>query len=121
MKRKPGTLLPIEESILAAALHLRQQGVEEFHGFGIAKEIQRETKSRFLTGHGTLYRALGRLEKIGLLSSRWEDPLVAAQEARPRRKFYCLTGAAFAVSQQWSFDNSSMSPASGGPVCSQLS
>ena len=121
MKRKPGTLLPIEESILTAATRLRQQGVEEFHGFGIAKEIQGETKSRFLTGHGTLYRALGRLEKIGFLSSRWEDPEVAAQQARPRRKFYCLTGATFTARQQWSFDKSSMSPTSGGPVCSQLS
>ena len=69
MKRKPGTFLPIEESILPAAPRLRKLGVDEFHGFGIAKEIPGETKSHLLTGHGTLYRALGRLEKAGFLSS----------------------------------------------------
>ena len=91
MRRKAGTLIPIEQSILAAAVHLRTGGQEEFHGFGIAKEIKDQKDARFLTGDGTLYKALGRLEQHGYLDSRWEDPSVAAEENRPRRKFYKLT------------------------------
>lgn len=91
VRRKAGTLIPIEQSILAAAVHLRTGGQEEFHGFGIAKEIKDQKEARFLTGDGTLYKALGRLEQHGYLDSRWEDPSVAAEENRPRRKFYMLT------------------------------
>jgi DNA-binding PadR family transcriptional regulator len=40
---------------------------------------------------GTLYRALGRLERMGLLESRWEDPQVPAKEGRPGRRLYALT------------------------------
>lgn len=42
-----------------------------------------------LTAHGTLYKALGRLEEFGLLTSRWED--AATAEGRPRRRLYELT------------------------------
>ena len=92
MRRKAGQLIPIERSILSAAVSLRSQGVEEFHGFGIAKEIRDQKGARLLTGHGTLYRALGRLEQQGFLQSTWEDPMVAAEQNRPRRKLYRLTG-----------------------------
>ena len=97
MKRKPGTLLPIEVSILEAAAQLRQLGAGEFHGFQIAKKIKDQKEARLLTGYGTLYRALERLEKQGFLSSRWEDPLAAAEQNRPRRRLYKLTGVAATV------------------------
>ena len=93
MRRKAGTLIPIEQSILAAALMLLTAGEEEFHGYQMAKEIKGQTDARLLTGHGTLYRALERLEQAGFLGSRWEDPMVAAQDGRPRRKLYKLTAA----------------------------
>ena len=93
MRRKRGTLIPIEQSILDAALHLRSQGEEEFYGFLLAKKIKEKKKARLLTAHGTLYRALMRLEKMGLLRSRWEDPLIAANRNRPRRKMYMITPA----------------------------
>ena len=91
MRRKAGVLIAIEESLLAAAMHLRSRGDEEFHGFRIAKEVKGQKDARLLTGHGTLYRALGRLEREGYLGSRWEDPLIGARENRPRRKLYKLT------------------------------
>ena len=91
MRRKAGALIPIEQSILAAALHLSTSGSQEFHGFRIAKEIKGQNDARLLTGHGTLYRALGRLEKQGYLDGNWEDPHLAARENRPRRKLYSLT------------------------------
>jgi DNA-binding PadR family transcriptional regulator len=51
--------------------------------------MREQTGSRSLTAHGTLYKALGRLEEFGLLTSHWEDP--AAVEGRPRRRLYELT------------------------------
>jgi DNA-binding PadR family transcriptional regulator len=85
-RRKPGTLLPLEKEILRTALSLRGS----FHGFGLAHAMRKQSGSRALTAHGTLYKALGRLEERGLLSSVWED--AAAAEGRPRRRLYELTG-----------------------------
>ena len=95
-RRKPGTLLPLEIEILGAALSMRSAGTATFHGFGLAHRLREDSRSRALTAHGTLYKALGRLEEAGLLTSRWEDP--AAAEGRPRRRLYALTerGAATA-------------------------
>jgi PadR family transcriptional regulator, regulatory protein PadR len=89
-RRKPGTLLPLETEILGVALSLRRSGHAAFHGFGLAQTMREQKGSRALTGHGTLYKALGRLEDFGLLASRWEDP--EAAEGRPRRRLYELTG-----------------------------
>jgi PadR family transcriptional regulator, regulatory protein PadR len=93
MRRKPGVLLPIEESILDAALRLQLDGTGEFHGYAIAKQLTAQGDTRKLTAHGTLYKALDRLEAAGLVESRWEAPADAAAEDRPRRRFYVLTGA----------------------------
>lgn len=91
MKRKPNTLFPIELSILSGAVEFLRSGDGEFHGYLIAKALQDEAGARRLTGHGTLYRALERLEKMGFLASRWEASEVAAGEERPRRRFYHIT------------------------------
>ena len=40
---------------------------------------------------GTAYPALRRLEKAGLLKSRWEEEATAHAEGRPRRRIYELT------------------------------
>lgn len=42
---------------------------------------------------GTVYRALGRLEELGLTRSKWEAARIAVAEGRPRRKYHELTGA----------------------------
>jgi len=65
MRRKPGTLIPFEVSILGAGLNLSHQGQNEFHGYAIAKEIRDREQARKLAGQGTLYRALDRLENLG--------------------------------------------------------
>ncbi len=93
MRRKQGTLLPLELSILAALFDLRLRGQDEAHGFLIAKEMFDREAARLLIAHGTLYKALGRMEQAGVLESRWEDPMVAADEGRPRRRFYSVTAA----------------------------
>jgi DNA-binding PadR family transcriptional regulator len=93
MRRKKGTLLPIEVSILQVGIELAVRGASRFHGFMIAKEIKDRDDAKLLTAHGTLYKALDRLQKAGHLESDWEDPLVAAQEGRPRRRLYHVTAA----------------------------
>jgi len=84
-------LLPIELSLLEAAIELRLRGTAEFYGFMIATEVSEREGARLLTAYGTLYKALSRMEKAGLVESRWEDPLVAAAGLRPRRRLYCVT------------------------------
>jgi PadR family transcriptional regulator PadR len=97
-RRKPGTLLPLEAEILEVALSRLRSGQTSFHGFGLAHAMREQSGSRSLTGHGTLYKALGRLEDFGLLASRWED--AAAPEGRPRRRLYELTGQGARVAEQ---------------------
>jgi PadR family transcriptional regulator, regulatory protein PadR len=75
--------------ILEAALSMLRRGQATFHGFALAQRIRADSGSRALTAHGTLYKALGRLEEFGLLTSQWEDG--AAAEGRPRRRLYELT------------------------------
>ncbi len=91
MVGRTSALIPIEKAILRAALGLEASGDGEFHGFLIAKEVGDLNKARMLVGHGTLYKALGRLHASGLLTSRWEDDAVAAEARRPRRRLYKLT------------------------------
>ncbi len=93
MRRKSGALVPLEAGICRAALELKRERRAEFHGYEIARHLGGEDERKQLTAYGTLYRALGRLEAMGLLRSRGEDPRIAARENRPRRKFYALTAA----------------------------
>ena len=90
MRRKAGTLVPLELAILAAFLDLRSAGVRESHGFRVAKELRDREGAKRLTAHGTLYKALGRLEKAGYLTSRWEDQ-ADDDLGRPRRRLYHVT------------------------------
>ena len=71
-----------------------------FHGYEMAKRLQEGTDARLLIAHGTLYRALARLEDMGLLKSRWEDPRIAARENRPGRRLYTLTAAGEAAARE---------------------
>jgi hypothetical protein len=91
VRRKPGTLIPLELSILEAGVEMAVRGQPYFHGFHIAKQVKEREDARLLTAHGTLYRALDRMQKAGLLESQWEDPALAAHESRPRRRLYKVT------------------------------
>jgi DNA-binding PadR family transcriptional regulator len=99
MRRKAGTLVPLEQEICLCAAQLFRRGVKEFHGYQLARDLAEGADRRLLTAYGTLYRALGRLEKMGFLESRWEDPAVAAREERPGRRLYRLTAAGEAVAR----------------------
>jgi PadR family transcriptional regulator len=102
MRRKPGTLLLLEVDILDAGLALRRAGTPSVHGFQLAKAIADRADARAaLTAHGTLYKALSRMETAGLLTSTWEDPNLAAGEGRPRRRLYQVTGAGERALAAW--------------------
>ena len=97
VRRKPDHLLPLELSVLEAAAALKRRSIPAFHGYSLAKVIKTSSDRRMLTAHGTLYRALHRLERAGLVEAFWEDPGEAAREDRPRRRLYRLTALAEAA------------------------
>jgi DNA-binding PadR family transcriptional regulator len=85
-------LLPIEEAILRIGLRRLSDGEPEFYGFAIATDLD-GTDGRRLTAHGTLYKVLDRLERDGLLVSRWERP-DEVEQSRPRRRLYQVSDEA---------------------------
>lgn len=100
MRRRGSELLPLEVAICVAAGTIRREGHEDFHGYQLAKRLADGADRRSLTAYGTLYRALARLEQMGHLTSRQEDPAIAAQEHRPGRRLYALTDAGLAAARQ---------------------
>ncbi len=116
MRRKKGTLIPVEQEILLAALRLRHQGIDEFHGFSLAREVQDLTQAHRLRAHSTLYRALRRLEQQGYLQSRWEDPEVAEMENRPRRRLYRLIASESTLISKLDHPGDALSPAWEAPI-----
>jgi DNA-binding PadR family transcriptional regulator len=94
VRRRADALIPLEVSILEAAVALHKRGTTAFHGYAIAKVVKTQADRRLLTAYGTLYRALHRLEHAGLIESFWEDPAEAEVEGRPRRRLYRLRAAA---------------------------
>lgn len=91
MRRKPGALVPLEQKILATAATLEEQGHPEFYGYQLAIAMDRNKAPWRATGQGTLYRALARLEGMGRLESRWEEPVDIGRVRRPPRRLYRRT------------------------------
>jgi PadR family transcriptional regulator PadR len=56
------------------------------HGYGIARWLEEATGERIQVDESSLYPALYRMEKKGLLTSRW-----GTSELDRRAKFYSLT------------------------------
>jgi PadR family transcriptional regulator, regulatory protein PadR len=100
VRRKAGQLVPLELAICHAALRLRARRQEEFHGYELAKAIKRDADTRLLTAYGTLYRALGRLEAMGYLTSRWEEASTPTRGNRPPRRLYSVTPAGERAAEQ---------------------
>jgi len=92
-RRKSAELIPIERRILEAAVRLALARRPGFYGYQIAKIVANGTGPSSLAGHGTIYKALGRLEEMGFLKSAWEDLLSAEDARRPRRRIYEITPA----------------------------
>jgi PadR family transcriptional regulator, regulatory protein PadR len=88
--RPVGRLLDLEYRILESCLDLEGNN-EAVYGFVVAQRMSAAEGDRGLVGHGTLYKALGRLSTMGLLESSWETPS-GETEGRPRRRLYRVTG-----------------------------
>ena len=58
------------------------------HGHAIAKSIERTSQDALRVDHGSLYPALQRLERRGLVSAKW-----GTSENNRRARFYRLTAA----------------------------
>jgi PadR family transcriptional regulator PadR len=67
-------------------LVLRALQLEPMHGWGITERIEQWSESVLQLGQGTLYPALYRLERQGLIRSEWR---VTANNRRAR--YYSLT------------------------------
>lgn len=67
-------------------LVLRTLADGEMHGFAVARRIEALTDDALRIEEGTLYPALHRLERRGLLASSW-----GVSENNRRAKYYRLT------------------------------
>lgn len=68
-----------------------RRGGEGVYGFLLAQDLAEGPRSDRLIAHGTLYKALDRMRRAGLLTAVWEDPDAAASAGRPRRRVYTIT------------------------------
>jgi PadR family transcriptional regulator, regulatory protein PadR len=69
-------------------LILRTLLLGPIHGHAIAKSIERTSEDVLRVDHGSLYPALQRLERRGLINARW-----GTSENNRRARFYRLTVA----------------------------
>jgi transcriptional regulator len=69
-------------------LILKTLTLEPMHGFGIARRIEQISRGVFKVNAGSLFTALQRLERGGLLDAKWRE----SENAR-RAKYYSLTRA----------------------------
>ena len=67
-------------------LILKTLALEPMHGYGIAQRIEQMSKGVFSVNAGSLFVALQRLDRDGLIESEWK-----ATENTRRAKYYSLT------------------------------
>ena len=60
----------------------------EMYGYELVAELRRRSEGVFDLAEGTVYPALRRLERLGLLQARWADVADG-----PRRRYYAPTQA----------------------------
>jgi len=69
-------------------LILKAVSLGGLHGYGVLLRLQQLTGGQLQIQQGSLYPALYRLERRGLISSEWGE-----SENRRKAKFYSLTAA----------------------------
>jgi transcriptional regulator len=69
-------------------LVLRTVRLEPLHGYGIRQRLFQMTRGALDVNGGSLFPALYRLERQGLLAARWRET-----DTGRRAKFYALTAA----------------------------
>ena len=91
MAQRPIPPDPEAEAILRGTLDmlvLRTLTREPMHGWGITERIENWSEEVLCLGQGTLYPALYRLERQGLIGSNW-----GTTENNRRARYYTLTAA----------------------------
>ena len=73
---------PLDMLVLKALQH------EAMHGWGITERLEQWSEHILQLGQGTLYPALYRLERQGLIKSSWK-----VTENNRRARYYALTAA----------------------------
>src|SRR5579863_9432251 len=89
MRKKPADRIELLQGTLDMLI-LRTLLFGPAHGHQIAKHLQRTTEDLLQVEHGSLYPALHRLEKKGLIAAKWEP---AAKDSKREFKYYHLTPA----------------------------
>ena len=67
-------------------LILKTLALEPMHGYGIAVRLEQMSKGTFRINAGSLFVALQRLQREGLIKNEWK-----ATENSRRAKYYTLT------------------------------
>jgi DNA-binding PadR family transcriptional regulator len=84
---KANTGTPLTPSVLHILLAL---STEERHGYGIMKQVERESHGKVKMGPGTLYGSIGRMIEAGLIRESEKRPDPAMDDER--RIYYAITG-----------------------------
>ncbi len=81
MERQSNLVTGSIDSLLLCLLYQ-----QPMYGYQIIKELEERSRSYFKFKEGTLYPALHRLEKSGLLDGKWQTTAVGRQ-----RRYYHIT------------------------------
>ena len=78
---------PLTPAVLHILLAL---STEERHGYGVMKQVERESHGKVKMGPGTLYGSIGRMIEAGLIreSDKRRDPAIDDE----RRIYYAISG-----------------------------
>jgi PadR family transcriptional regulator PadR len=82
MKEKTGDVVQGTLDMLI----MKTLALETMHGYGIAQRIEQISKGVFRVNAGSLFVALQRLERSGLIRSEWK-----VSENNRRAKYYVLS------------------------------
>src|SRR3954462_13509436 len=87
MGKKPGEKLELLQGTLDMMV-LRTLSIGPANGYEIARAIERLSDDVLAVDHGSLYPALQRLEKGGVINGKWE-----ISSTNRRARYYRLTAA----------------------------
>lgn len=85
-EHNPENHLPLTPAVFHILLALTDS---EKHGYAIMRDVEKTTDGRMVLGPGTLYGAIKRLLKAGLITETDERPDPALDDSR--RRYYELT------------------------------
>src|ERR687892_248181 len=82
---------PTPSDLVQGTLHmliLKTSALEPMHGYGIGVRLEQISKGVFQVNAGSLFPAIRRLERDGLIAGEWQTT-----ENNRRAKYYTLTAS----------------------------